>query len=101
MLHDWLFKLETQQRNFQGGEPTEWNPQLIECLKRVRNPVSRDVYFWIDGILEGYNIEFVVDTITSYSESEQHFFQGPHDRYVSSLKTWIKILVCEKGILRM
>ena len=30
VLHEWLSKLETQQRNFQGGEPMEWNPQLIQ-----------------------------------------------------------------------
>ena len=60
----------------------------------------RVVYFWIDSILEGYITEFVVDTITS-REVDQKFFQGPCSRYFSFLKTWIKNLVCEKGILRM
>ena len=64
MLHEWLSNLATQQIIFQGREPREWTPQLIERLEEVRNPVSRDVYFWIDNILEGYIIEFVVDTIT-------------------------------------
>ena len=101
MLHEWLSRLETQQRNFQGGELKEWNPQLIERLKRVNNPVSRAVYFWVDNILEGYITEFAVDTITSYSEVERNFFQGPRGRYLSTLKTRIKMFVCEKGILRM
>ena len=70
MLHEWLSKLATQKRNFERGEPKEWNPQLIERLKRVRNPMSRALDFWIDSILEGYIIEFVVDTITSDSEVE-------------------------------
>ena len=99
MLHEWLSKLETQQRNFQGGETKEWNTQLIERLKRVRNPVSRDVDFWVDNILEGYITEFDVDTIASYSEVEQKIFQGPCGRYLLSLKMWIKMFVCEKGIL--
>ena len=79
----------------------EWNSQLIQRLKSVRNPVSRDIDFWVDKILQGYITEFVVDTITSYSEVERNFFQGPHGRYLSSLKTWIKMLVRDKGILRM
>ena len=48
----------------------EWNPQLIERLKRVRNPVSRAINFSMDIILQGYITEFVVDTITSYSDVE-------------------------------
>ena len=63
--------------------------------------MSRVVYFWINSILEGYITEFVVETITASSEAEQKKFQGPCSRYMSSLKTWIKILVCEKGILWM
>ena len=63
--------------------------------------MSRAIDFWVDSILEGYIIEFVVDTITSYSEVELNCFQGPRGIYFSSLKTWINILVCEKGILRM
>ena len=70
VLHEWLSKLATQQRNFQRGEPREWNPLLIERPKRVSNPVLRVVGFWIDSILEGYITEFVVDTITSYNEAE-------------------------------
>ena len=42
-----------------------------------------------------------MDTIKSYSEAEREIFQGPKDRYLKSLKQWIKMLVCEKGILRM
>ena len=65
MLHEWLSKLETQQINFQGGEWQEWNPRLIEQMKRVDNHVSRVVYFWADSILEGYITDFFIDTITS------------------------------------
>ena len=101
MLHEWLLKLSTKRTYFQGEEPREWTSQLIEQLEEVSNPISRDVYFWIDNILEVYITEFIVDTITSYSEAERKRIQGPHSRYLSSLKTWIKMLLCEKGILRM
>ena len=70
MLHEWFSKSKTQQRNFQRGEPKEWNPQLIERLEGVINHVPRAMYFWIDRILERYITEFVVDTIASYSEAE-------------------------------
>ena len=65
-------------------------------MKNISNPISRAVYFWVDNILEGYITEFAVDTITSYSEAERKFFQGIRERYLSSLKMWIKMLVCEK-----
>ena len=101
MFHEWLSNLETQQTNFQGGEPREWDPQLIEWLKRVNNPVLRVVYFCVDSILEGYITDFGIDTITSHSEAKKFVFQGQCSRYLSSLKTWIKMILCEKGILRM
>ena len=74
---------------------------MIERLKRVENPMLKLVNFWVDSILEGYITEFFVDTIISYSEVERNFFQVPHSKYLLYLKTWIQILVCEKGILRM
>ena len=61
--------------------------------------MSRDLDFWIDRILEGYITEFVVDTINSYSVEKQKKFQGPSGIYLSYLKTWIKNIVCEKGII--
>ena len=63
--------------------------------------ISRDVDFWLDIILEGYITEFVVDTVKSYIESEQELFQGPQGRYFNSLKLWIKMVLCEKGILKI
>ena len=101
LLYEWLSKLKTQKNNFQGGEPTEWTLFLIERLKRINNPISRVVDFWVGSIIEGYITEFVFYTLTSYSEGERNFFQGLRSRYLSFWKTWIKMLICEKGILRM
>ena len=92
VLHECLCKIATQQRNFQRGELKEWSPFLIERMKRVNNLISRYTYFWVDSILEGYVTEFLVDTITSYSEAEWNFFKGPHKRYLLSLKMWIKMI---------
>ena len=101
VLHEWLCNIATQQINFQGGEPKEWNLFLIEQLKRISNTISRAMEFWVDSILEGYITNFFVDTITSYNEAKQKNFQGRCNRYMLSLKTWIKMLICEKVILRM
>ena len=101
VLHECFSRLETQQTNFQGGEPREWNPQLNHRLKSVSNPVSRAIDFWVDNILEGYITEFVFDTITLYREVKRKVFQGPHGRYLTSLRTWINMLVCKKWILRI
>ena len=93
--------MATQQINFQGGELTKWNPQLIQWLKNVRNPISRAVNFWVDSILEGCITEIVVDIIKSYSEVERKTFQGSRGHYLKSLKIWINMLVYERRILRM
>ena len=53
---------------------------MTQEITQVSNPISRDVDFWIDSILEGYVTEFVVEAITSYSEAERKIFQGPRGR---------------------
>ena len=88
-------------KKFQGGEPTEWSPWLIQWLKRTSNPISRAIDFWVDSILGGHITEIIVDTINSYSEVEREFFEGLRGIYLTSLKILIKILICEKGILRI
>ena len=67
----------------------EWSDQLVHEITNVSNTISRVVDFWVDSILQGYITEFVVDTITSYSEAERNFFQGPQRRYLLSISTWI------------
>ena len=70
LLHEWLSSLVTKQTNFQRRESVKWSDQLIQEVTSVSNPISRVVHFWVDSILQGYIIEFVVDTINSYSEAE-------------------------------
>ena len=101
MLHEWMSRLERRQTNFQRREIVEWNDQLVHEVTSVINTISRAVDFWVDSILQGYIIEFVVETITSYSEVERNFFQRPRQRYLLSISTWIKMLVYEKGILQL
>ena len=55
----------------------------------------------MDNILEGYITEFAVDSTKSYNKEEMEFFNGPRGRFLLSLQLSIKMLVCEKGILKM
>ena len=99
VLHEWLSILATRKTNFQKSEAVEWSNQLVHEITSVSNTVSRAVDFWVDSILQGYITEFEVEKITSYSEAERIFFQGPHGRYLTSIKLWINMLIYEKGVL--
>ena len=77
LLHEWLVGLVSKQTNFQRQEIDAWSDQLVQEVTGVSNVVSKAVDFWVDSILQGYIVEFIVDTITSYSEVERDFFQGP------------------------
>ena len=65
------------------------------------NSISQVVDYWIARILEGFVIEFVVDQVKSYSEDERHFFKGPRGKFLKSLSLWIKMLLCDHGILML
>ena len=65
------------------------------------NSISRAVDFWLNNFLEGFIIEFIVDTLKAYSESERVFFKGYHSKYINSLNLWINMLLCEKRVLRL
>ena len=56
---------------------------------------------WLDNILEGYIIKFTVNTIKSYIDTEREFFKGQRGMFLLSLQFLIKMLICEKGILKM
>ena len=55
----------------------------------------------MDSILEGYITEFNVNTNKSYNEAEREFINEPRGRFLLSLQLSIKMMVCEKGILKM
>ena len=97
----WLEKFTCKKKNFQGGELTSWTLELIQELQETDNKASRAVEVWLDSILEGYITEFVVDTNKSFSKAEKEFFNGPRGRFLLSLQLSIKLLVYEKGILKM
>ena len=51
--------------------------------------------------MEGYIIEFTVEIVKYYNDSEREFFNEPRDRFLLSLQLSIKMIICKKGILKM
>ena len=100
-LHAWLSRLADSETSTLSDRPTEWTPELIQRLERTNNFVSRIVDFWLNSVLEGFVIEFAVDMLKAYSEVERYFCKGYHGKYLNSLSLWIKMLLCEKGKLRL
>ena len=101
LLHEWSENFAKWKTKFEGREPTSWTPELIQELHETSNKASREVEVWLDSILEGYIIEFAVDTNKYFSEEERDFFSGPRGILLLSLQLLIKKLVYEKGILKM
>ena len=62
---------------------------------------SRAIEVWLNNILERLITKFVVNAVKSYSDAERDFFKGPRGRFLLSLQLWIKMFICEKGILKM
>ena len=100
-LHAWLSRLAENKTSTHSDKPMEWTPKVIQRLKKTNNSISRVVYFWLNNLLQGFVIDFTIDTLKAYSEAERIFFKGYHGKYLNSLNLWIKMLLCEQGILRL
>lgn len=55
----------------------------------------------MNSLLEGFVTKFTMDTLKAYSEAGSYFFKGYCGKYLNSLSLCIKMLLCEKGILRL
>ena len=74
---------------------------MIQRLQETDNKELRVVEIWLGDILEDYITEFVVDTTNSYIELEKEFLNVLRGSFLLSLQLSIKMLVYEKGILKM
>ena len=100
-LHSWVSRLAACSAHIQSDKPTEWNHEAVHRLKNIDNAISRAVDIWLTNLLSGFIIEFVVDTVKAYSEAERQFFKGYRGKFLDSLNLWIKMLLCDKGILQL
>jgi len=70
----------------------------VRSLEASEDKIARIVDHWLDRIIGGFITDFTIDTLVSYSEVERHFLKGPRGKYIKSLNTWIKMLLCEKWV---
>jgi len=99
-LYQWTVKLADSQGRWKPNSPIVWTPKLVRRLEVSEDKISHIVHHWLDHIIRGFITEFVVDTLVSYSEVERCFLKGPLGKYVKSLNTWIKMLLCEKRFIQ-
>lgn len=81
--------------------PIIWTKYRLNQLENVKNHWSRAEYFRYTSIVEGYIMEFVVEGLMSFNKAERMFSRGPCGRYINFVPMWIKMLLCEKGVMSM
>jgi hypothetical protein len=74
---------------------------LIQQVNTISNRISPVVDFWMDSVLGSYITKFYIDCTQSYSVSEREFFKGMCEIYLKSLSTRIKMLLCDKVVMKM
>jgi len=99
-LYEWITKLADSEGRWKLDNPIVWTLDLVHRLEASKDNIVHVVDHWLDQIIGGFIIEFVVDTLVSYNEVERCFLKGPQGKYVKSLNTWIKMLLFEKWIMR-
>jgi hypothetical protein len=74
---------------------------VVRQLNSVSNKTYNVVDFWLNNVLGGYITKFAIDCTQSYNVAKRDFFNGPHGRFMKSLDTWIKMLLCDKCMMTM
>lgn len=100
-LYDWIARLAGSQGRYKIDPLIVWTPQLVHKLETSEDKVARPVDHWLNRIIGGFIIEFAIDTTVSYSEAERRFLKEPRGKYIKSLNTWIKMMLCEKQVMRI
>jgi len=100
-LYKSIAKLTYSQGRCRFEKLIVWTLELVCRLEALEDKIVCTVDHWLDRIIGGFFTEFVVDTSVSYSEVEQRFLKGLRDKYVKSLNTWIKMILCEKRVMQI
>jgi len=100
-LYEWITKLANSQGRCKLDIPIVWTPKLVRRLEATEDKITCVLDHWLDRIIGGFITEFVVDTSVSYSEAKRCFLKGLRGKYVKSLNTWIKMLLCEKRVMQI
>jgi hypothetical protein len=94
-------KLADSQGRWKLDNSIVWTLELVHRLEASEDNIAHTVDHWLGRIIGGFITEFTIDTSVSYSEEERRFLKGPRGKYVKYLNTWIKMLLCEKWIMRI
>jgi len=100
-LYEWIVRLADGQGRYKLDQPIVWTLELVCKLEASEDKIARAVDHWLDRIIGGFITEFAIDTTVSYSEAERCFLKGLRGKYINSLNTWIKMLLCEKRVMRV
>jgi hypothetical protein len=100
-LYECLARLVDTQFEIRSRLPMVWTSELIKKVKKADNVVSRASDQWFDSTIGGYIIEFDVDRVESYRQSERYFFKGPRGKFLQFLKPRLKMSLHEKNILKI
>ena len=73
----------------------------MQRLEASEDKITRVVDHWIDRIIGGFVTKFVVNTPVSYNEAECRILKGQRGKYIKSLNTWIKMLLCKKKVMQL
>ena len=95
-FHKWLSRLVDSQGTQKLNNPIVWTHELVKHLEASENNIMRVTNHSIHHILGGFITKFAINSSTSDSEAECRFFKGPRGKYLKSLQTWIKMLLCKK-----
>lgn len=98
-LYEWIMKLANDQGRWRLDSPIVWTLELVRRLEAFEDKMTCVVDHWLAYIIGGFMTEFAIDTSVSYSEVECHFLKGSRGKYLKSLNTGIKILLCEKRVM--
>jgi hypothetical protein len=101
ILTEWIEILVDKNGRYRATTSRNWTLELVRQLNYISNPTNHAVEFWLDSLLGGYIKEFSIDCIQSYNVAEREFFKGMCGRFLKSLGTWIKMILCEKHIMIM
>jgi hypothetical protein len=72
LLQEWILRLKDNHVKNRIRQ-LDWNPIKIQQLQQVNNKFTRTIDFFLDSIVAGFIVEFLVDTTKSYSTAEKEF----------------------------
>ena len=98
-LYAWITRLADNQGRCNLDQLIVWTPELVHKLEAFEDKIAQVVDHWLDRIIGGFITEFVIDKTINYSEVERHFLKGLRGKFIKSLNTWIRMLLCEKQVM--